>query len=295
MIGSDGESNSGALKGAESFFSMVTGQPDIATKQEPVEVNGMHEDDREGGDTGSEETKAADTKKDAAHTDLSAEAGDGMPHEARRVLVYLMRQGVVLAAQHSKLFETLVRYEAMIRQHLSHVYLQLVLDPLTGVAFVATHDADHGEWTGAENEPEESVDSDNEGSEASLITRRTLTVFDTLILLVLRKHYQERESAGEQKIIVDLERLESYLTPFLPLTDHGSKDRKKLVARLREMVRRKILTTVRGSEDRYEITPVIRYVVNAEFLETLLAEYLRLSGLSNDESDQEVFEEAVAR
>jgi hypothetical protein len=94
---------------------------------------------------------------------------------------------------------------------------------------------------------------------------------------VLRKHYQDRESAGEQKITIDIERLESYLTPFLPITDHASKDRKKLLARVKEMVKRKVLSTTRGAEDRYEITPIIRYVVSASFLESMLVEYTLLA------------------
>ena len=51
-----------------------------------------------------------------------------MPHEARRVLVYLMRQGTILAAENLKLFDVLCRYETVIRQHLAEVYIQLVLD-----------------------------------------------------------------------------------------------------------------------------------------------------------------------
>jgi hypothetical protein len=34
---------------------------------------------------------------------------------------------------------------------------------------------------------------------------------------------------------------------------------------------------VRGDDERFEITPVIRYVVNADFLGRLLAEYERLA------------------
>jgi hypothetical protein len=129
---------------------------------------------------------------------------------------------------------------------------------------------------------DEAADSDES---ATLIPKRTLSLFDTLILLVLRKHYQDRESAGEQKITIDIERLESYLTPFLPITDHASKDRKKLLVRVKEMVKRKVLSTIRGEEDRYEITPIIRYVVNAGFLETMLAEYTALAQEQLNETD----------
>lgn len=61
-----------------------------------------------------------------------------------------------------------------------------------------------------------------------MIQKRTLTVYDTLLLLNLRKYYQERQNLGETEIIIDIEKLESLMSPFLPLTDHGSKDKKTL-------------------------------------------------------------------
>lgn|SRR5690554_718802 len=216
----------------------------------------------------------------------SAVHSETMPHDARRVLVHLMRQGSVMASQKSKLFELLCRHESAIRKHLSEVYLQLVLDQKMGVAFVAS--ADYQNDIGDIN-----VESDSENQDdleldesTTLIPKRTLSLYDTLILLVLRKHYQDRESAGEQKITIDIERLESYLTPFLPITDHASKDRKKLLARVKEMVKRKVLSTIRGAEDRYEITPIIRYVVSASFLESMLAEYTLLAQQTEDASVQ---------
>ncbi|MAR93287.1 MAG: hypothetical protein CML06_20775 [Pseudomonadales bacterium] len=205
-----------------------------------------------------------------------------MPHDARRVLVHLMRQGSVVASQKPKLFEQLCRYELAIRKHLSEVYLQLVLDQKSGVAFVASIASEHVGNVDDDGLEDEATDSDES---ATLIPKRTLSLFDTLILLVLRKHYQDRESAGEQKITIDIERLESYLTPFLPITDHASKDRKKLLVRVKEMVKRKVLSTIRGEEDRYEITPIIRYVVNAGFLETMLAEYTALAQEQLNETD----------
>lgn len=224
------------------------------------------------------------------HSD-SAGQSETMPHNARRVLVYLMRQGSVMASQKPKLFELLCRHESAIRKHLSEVYLRLVLDQKTGVAFVAGADyqndvsninVEPGSEGNSENQDDPELDEST-----TLIPKRTLSLYDTLILLVLRRHYQDRESAGEQKITIDIERLESYLTPFLPITDHASKDRKKLLARVKEMVKRKVLSTIRGVEDRYEITPIIRYVVSASFLESMLAEYTLLAQQIEDAAVQE--------
>lgn len=193
---------------------------------------------------------------------------DALPDEARRVLVYLLRHGAVLATQKPRLFAELCRFQAGIRRHLAAVYLHLTLDERQGVAFVATsapqgQDADDGDA------------EDEDGG--SLIVRRTLTLYDTLMLLVLRKYYQERETAGEQKMIIDLERLAAQLSPFMPLTEHSSLEKKKLLSRVKAMQERKLLAPVRGEDERYEITPLIRYVVNADMLHSLLEEYQRLA------------------
>ncbi len=203
------------------------------------------------------------SSKDELHAETDADFETGkLPPEARRALVSLLKYGVILAAQKSKLFECICRYQSPVRSHLADVYLKLVLDEKTGVAFVAGLD-----------------ESDDEDLDAvSLITRRTLSIYDTLLLLVLRKHYQERERAGEQRIIIDIERIEANLSPFLPLTNSTKSDRRKLIAALKKMLEKRILSMVRGSGDRLEITPIIRYVVNAQFLEQMLEEYQGLAG-----------------
>jgi len=220
-------------------------------------------------------------KEDAKDDVVSVNSGT-MPPDARRALVSLLRQGVILAGQKAKLFDAICRYQAAVRNHLADVYLKLVLDERAGVAFVSGLD--------------ESEDTDEEA--VSLITRRTLSLYDTLLLLVLRKHYQERESTGEQRIIIDIERVEANLSPFLPITNSSRSDRRKLTGALQKMVDKHILSSVRGSDDRFEITPIIRYVVNAAFLENMRAEYLRLAqeaGLSLESQGSSHNEVAVRR
>lgn len=193
-----------------------------------------------------------------------------LPPEARRALVSILKQGVILASQKALLFEAVCRYQLQLRHHLADMYLGLSLDEKSGLAFIV-------------QQGEAELDGDDEA--VSLISRRTLSLYDTLLLLVLRKHYQERESTGEQRIIIDIERIEASLTPFLALGNSSRADRRKLDAALKKMIEKRLLAAVRGDDARFEITPIIRYVVNAEFLERLLAEYQRLAeegGLANE-------------
>ncbi len=218
----------------------------------------------EGHHTTKESTFAENVSSSTSEPDTISST---MPPEARRALVSLLRQGVILASQKAKLFESLCRHQTAVRRHLSEVYLKLVLDEKTGVAFVAS----------IQKEEDTELDNFADNEIVSLLSRRTLSLYDTLLLLVLRKHYQDRETSGEQLIVIDRERVESYLTPFLPLTNSTKSDRRKLGAALERMVKKKLLRKIRGSKDRYEITPVIRYVVSAEFLENMLDEYLRIA------------------
>lgn len=187
-----------------------------------------------------------------------------LPPEARRALVELMRQGVVMAESRRLVFDALCAHRALITDHLADMYLRVLIDEPAGIALLLnTH-------------PEESDDTDDEDAPA-LISRRTLTLYDTLLLIVLRKHFLDREAAGEVRVRIDLEQIQALMMPFLPLTASSASDRKRLNGAVDSMKRRKILNAARGEEDRVEISPVIRYVVNAEMLEYLLREYQRLA------------------
>ncbi|VAW48431.1 FIG039767: hypothetical protein [hydrothermal vent metagenome] len=214
------------------------------------------------------ENSSKNDSKNNAENNSNFERGK-MPPEARRVLVNLLKHGVILSAQKNTLFESACRYQSAIRNHLADVYLKLILDEKSGIAFVAQMDeSEH-----------------NDLDAVSLMTRRTLSLYDTLVLLVLRKHYQERESAGEQRIVIDIERIEANLTPFLPLTNSMKSDQRKLSSSLTKMVEKHLLSKVRGSDDRFEITPIIRYIVNADFLEQMLEAYQALAHKSDVDVD----------
>lgn len=239
------------------FFTTVTGitKDNQQHEQSPSSTNPVEEKQREALQIEGQESNPENTPQEIASPFV-------MPEEARRVLVYLYKQIAILNSQTPHLFTALCRYEQPIRQHLAEVYLQLVLDEKFGVAFIKMVEAD--------------IDDETD-LPLSLMSKRQLSLYDSLILLVLRKHYREREDSGEKKIVIDIERLEAYLSPFLPLTDHASKDRKKLIAKVKDLQKRKLLASVAGSEDRFEITPLLRYVVSAEMLDTMLQAYLELA------------------
>jgi hypothetical protein len=168
-----------------------------------------------------------------------AAAAGRLPAEARRALVELMRLGVVVAESRRLVFDALCAHRTLIADHLADMYLRMLIDAAAGLALLLDARSTGGD--------------DGEEDQAALISRRTLTVYDTLLLIVLRKHFLDRETAGDIRIRIDMAQIEALLMPFLPLTGSTSSDRKKLNGALDGMKRRKILNAVRGEDERVEI------------------------------------------
>lgn len=206
-----------------------------------------------------------------AATPLTAAESLTLPADARRALVTLLRQGVVLGTRKKGHFEALLRHESAIRAQLANLYLSLLLDEKSQLAMIKQREA--GEPSDTENHDE--LDSDEEI--ATLISRRPLTLYDSLVLLVLRRHFQQRETEGASRILIDQEHIDAQLRPFLPLTNSSSRDARKLSTALDKFEKHKLLLRQRGEDNRFEITPVIRFVVNAELLQRLLGEYQELA------------------
>lgn len=210
-----------------------------------------------------DDTNAPAGEPDSGDAPGSADDAQGrLAPDARRAVIELMRNGVVLARDKPGIYASLVRFHGPVEGHLADMYLRMLLDEPAGIAILLQQALDG---------------SLEDGDDFTALTHtRVLSLYDTLLALVLRKHYQERQSAGDQQIFVDYDQIESKLTPFLPLTNSDRGDRRKLNGALDRMKERKLISIVRGDEVRFEITPVIRYVVNAEFLEQLLASYRTL-------------------
>lgn len=226
-----------------------------------------------------DEPSSVDDLDDAKITPVPAPAVfEGIiPAEARRALRLLLNTGVVRAEKKRLAFEALCQHEALIGVQLANMLLRMVLDQKAGIAILLEQEL------GAS----ESEDlTDEEGS--SLVGKRTLPLYDTLVLLVLRKYYQERENIGESKVMIDVDTIAELMTPFLKLTNNSTLERKTLNGAIKKLLEKRLLANVRGDGDRLEITPVIRYVVNADFLNKLLGEYQQLAEKGAVMDQQEV-------
>ena len=187
-----------------------------------------------------------------------------LPEEARRVLVQLLAGPSLDGKRHGKLWPALRRHEAVIRSRLAELFLELVLDDDLEVAF--TRQAETGEL------------------DAPILLRRApLTFIQSVLLLYLRQLLTEAAARGERAVVSGSEMVEQ-----MKLYEPGENaDRAGFEKRVRAAIEKvkdhSIISPIRASEDRYEISPTLKLLFSADEIAALSRQYAAY----RDESPEE--------
>jgi hypothetical protein len=174
--------------------------------------------------------------------------------DTRRVLVQLLAGPSLEARRHSHLWPVLLRDEALIRSRLAELFLDLVLDRDTEVAF--TRQADTGEL------------------EVPVLLRRApLTFIDSVLLLFLRQRLSQADVHAERAVIAADEIID-YLTTYerAANTDHAGFV-KRVHASIEKIKKHSILQKIRAAEDRFEISPTLKLLFSVEEIQALIRVY----------------------
>ncbi|KAB1659682.1 DUF4194 domain-containing protein [Pseudoclavibacter chungangensis] len=176
-----------------------------------------------------------------------------LPDPTRRVLLRLVRGPYLSGAREPQLWAALLTDESPIRERLAELFLDLVVDPTNEFAFVR-------------NAPSEQA--------PNAVRSERLTFLDTAMLLVLRHTLLSEEGRG--RVIVGqadvFEQLAVYRTP--------DRDEKDFAARLNSSwhkMHNKLRVLHRAGEDRAEISPVLRLIVDADQVRAITAEFERIA------------------
>lgn len=187
-------------------------------------------------------------------------AGDlgELPLETRRVLVQLLLGPTVDAQRQSKLWQVLVRDERVIRARLHELFLELVIDHDQQVAY-----------TRQVADPELEI--------PVLLRRASLTFLQSALLLYLREQLILAEARGE-RAVVSREEMQEHLTAYQPA---DRSDQAKFVKQTAGAVERadklNLLRKLRGTDERYEISPALKLLFSAEEILALTKTYERLA------------------
>jgi hypothetical protein len=198
-----------------------------------------------------------ESSADAAKSDGAAlyvgDAGD-LALDTRRVFVQLLAGPSLEARRHSHLWPVLLRDEALVRSRLAELFLDLVLDRDTQVAF--TRQADVGEL------------------EVPVLLRRApLTFIDSVLLLFLRQRLSQADVHAERAVVATDEIVE-YLTTY---ERAANTDRagfvKRVQASIEKTKKHSILQKLRGTDDRFEISPTLKLLFSVEEIQALTRVY----------------------
>lgn len=204
----------------------------------------------------------------------------------RNIIVDLLKNGSVLYDLDSEEYNLLRQKdtEKFIRSFLRNINIDLVIAPDTSLAYIRNLDRVEekqriGAPTDDDNSSEDnSDDEENKANDKLLITRTMLTPYKAVLLLILRKFYQERFSKGESKIVIDIDYLKNMLIPYIEANASENKDNKKLSGALKDFADYHLVKKLPSEEgDRYQILPLIRYVVDANKLENMLEKFKELN------------------
>lgn len=205
------------------------------------------------------ESTTADVTPDEHGGLWRGDAGE-LPDRTRRVLLRLVRGPYLSGAREAQLWAVLLTDEAVLRSRLADLFLELVIDRDNEFAFVR-------------NAPSEDA--------PKAVRSEALTFLDTAMLLVLRQTLLSEEGRG--RVIVGqaevFEQLAVFRTP-----DRDEKDFASRVNSSWNKMQNKLRVLHAVGDDRAEISPVLRLLVDADQIRAITSEYHRIAREGGGES-----------
>ena len=171
-------------------------------------------------------------------------------------LVIPLFKGVVHRRDDEVLWQSLVDIQARVRDYVSVLNLQLVIDESEGFAFLRTR-------------PQ--ADEPSEDRLPQLIARHPLSYPVSLLLALLRKRLVEFDAAGgDPRLVMTRDEVLEMVRVFLPDTSNEVNLKRRLNENLNRIVKlgflRRLSSSAPGVQHRYEVQRIIKEFVNAEWL-----------------------------
>ncbi|MCI4675774.1 DUF4194 domain-containing protein [Candidatus Mycolicibacterium alkanivorans] len=190
------------------------------------------------------------------------------PFEAKRALVQLLRGPVVTHDAHRQQWSAILAHRTEIERRLADVFLDLVLDEDDGIAFTRPQPA-----------PE-----DPKLTPPQVLRTETLTFMDTLVVLALR--YQLLVATPGQRVIVEYDDVVANMDPYRGRYATDDAGFRKRIDASWEKMKRYSLVSAADTPGRFEVSPVLRQLFDADEVALVEAEYQRLVPADNDQHPQ---------
>ncbi len=190
---------------------------------------------------------------------LPTPGSTGHAHSLSQVLVSLMK-GVIYQESDPGLWQGLLHLQAHVREQVTVLGLQLMLDEAEGYAYLRQRPA-------VEGEPEL----------PRLVPRRQLSYGVSLLLALLRKKLAEADATGgDSRLVLRRDDIREMVRLFLPDVTNEARMLDRLDADIARVVELGFLRRLRDSDDAFEVRRILKAFVDAQWLDAFaqrLADY----------------------
>lgn len=187
----------------------------------------------------------------------STDAETRTPEELPGVVTRLFK-GVLYAENDEKVWQSLLGLTSQVRDYVSVLGLDLVIDESEGYAFLRSRE-------------------DPDGTLPRLIARRTLTFNVSLLLALLRRRLMEFDiNSSDVRLIMTEQDIADLVSVFLPESSNEARVLDRLGADIRKVVELGFLRKLKGQTATYEVARILKAYVDAQWLEEFdarLADY----------------------
>ena len=188
-------------------------------------------------------------------------------------LVALLK-GVVSESKQLKIWNTIIDKQIQISDYFSQIGLNLIVQSQDGYAYLKQKDYE-----------------DDEDVIPRIIPRRQLNFMTSLLLVILRKEIIELGKINsDEKYVISQQDIILKIKDFLNDTTDEAKQRREIESTIKKIEEMGFIRTLDNSNMQYEILPLIRSFVDAQWLgdfNTKLDEYnsyINEKGGENNES-----------
>jgi hypothetical protein len=173
--------------------------------------------------------------------------------DTRRALVQLVRGPYIMRERHGNLWAALERDESVIRQELGNLFLELAIDRDSGLAFARNLETD-------EDVPK-------------VIRSTPLTLIDTALVLFLRDKLLRGETG---RVFVGREEIDDDLGVYGTAAGVDAVGLAKRINASIDKLKNNHILLRSPEEDRFEISPVLRFVFDAAQVAAVTVELRQL-------------------
>lgn len=205
-----------------------------------------------------EPTGAAEGGPGAAGSELFANDRGTLNVETRRALVQLLLGPSVDGRRQPKLWQVLLRDEALLRQHLHNLFLELIVDHDQAVAFTRQVVA-------------ENIDA------PILLRRASLTFLESALVVFLRQKLTQADAQGERAVLSKAEMFEHLMVYERDRNVDHARFERQMDNAVEKAKKLSLLHKIRGGEDRFEVSPTLKLLFPAEDIAALAQTYLAIA------------------